>query len=302
VAAPTVGAVGPDAHPTIEPEASALSHSIVRDRALAAMPRQRPLTAHVDATAASAQAASCRGATEVNYLGFLHGTLAALKRMRPRNRGTIVQVGSALAFRGIPLQSPYCATKHAIVGFTESLNAELLAEGSDVAVCVVHLPGLNTTQFVWGRNKLPKAPQPVPPIFQPEVAAEAIAWAADNGRRVTYVGANTVLTVWGTARGAADGPLPRANEHRRAADRPARRPARAGQPVRAAGPGRRPRLSRPLRRARPRCCPATEVSSPPASSPSERSWSPGDAAGDVATDRRPRDGAPKAGRRTATRV
>lgn len=138
-----------------------------------------------------------RRVTEVNYLGFVHGTLAALRRMRPRDRGTIVQVGSALAFRGIPLQSPYCATKHAIVGFTESLNAELLAEDSGIRLCAVHLPGLNTTQFTWGRNKLPNEPQPVPPIFQPEVAAEAIAWAADRGRRNTYVGANTVLTIWG---------------------------------------------------------------------------------------------------------
>ena len=117
--------------------------------------------------------------------------------MRRRNRGTIVQVGSALAFRRIPLQSPYCATKHAMGGFTESLNAEFLADDSDIRMCAVHLPGLNTTQFIWGRNKLPNAPQPVPPIYQPEVAAEAIAWAADQRRRVTYVGGSTALTIWG---------------------------------------------------------------------------------------------------------
>jgi NAD(P)-dependent dehydrogenase (short-subunit alcohol dehydrogenase family) len=102
-----------------------------------------------------------RRVTEVNYLGYVHGTLAALRRMRPRDRGTIVQVGSALAFRGIPAQSPYCATKHAIEGFTESLNAELLADDSRVRLCAVHLPGLNTTQFVWGRNKLARRTQPV---------------------------------------------------------------------------------------------------------------------------------------------
>lgn len=134
---------------------------------------------------------------EVNYLGFVHGTLAALRHMRPRNHGTIVEVGSALAFRGIPAQSPYCASKHAIQGFTESLRSELLAESSDVRLCAVHLPGLNTPQFEWGRNKLANEPQPVPPIYQPEVAARAITWAADHGRPTTYVAPSTVLTVWG---------------------------------------------------------------------------------------------------------
>jgi NAD(P)-dependent dehydrogenase (short-subunit alcohol dehydrogenase family) len=138
-----------------------------------------------------------RRVTEVNYLGFVHGTLTALAHMRPRDRGTIVQVGSALAFRGIPLQAPYCASKHAIVGFTESLHVELLADGSGIRLCAVHLPGLNTTQFTWGRNKLPHRPQPVPPIYQPEVAAEAILWAADHGRRTTYVAGSTALTIWG---------------------------------------------------------------------------------------------------------
>lgn len=138
-----------------------------------------------------------RRVTDTNYLGYVNGTLAALRRMRPRNAGTIVEVGSALAFRGIPLQGAYCASKHAIGGFTETLHAELLAEDSGIAVCAVHLPGLNTTQFTWGRNKLDNKPQPVPPIFQPEVAAEGIAWAADHGRRLTYVGASTALTVWG---------------------------------------------------------------------------------------------------------
>jgi NAD(P)-dependent dehydrogenase (short-subunit alcohol dehydrogenase family) len=138
-----------------------------------------------------------RRVIEIDYLGYVNGTLAALRRMRPRDAGTIVQVGSALAFRGIPLQGAYCASKHAIVGFTETLHAELLSEHSSIDVCDVHLPGVNTTQFTWGRNKLPNKPQPVAPIFQPEVAADAIAWAADHGRRLTYVGASTVLTVWG---------------------------------------------------------------------------------------------------------
>ena len=133
----------------------------------------------------------------VNFLGYVNGTLTALRRMRPRNSGTLVQVGSALAYRGIPAQAPYCASKHAIEGFTESLHAELLDDGSDVKLCAVHLPGLNTTQFTWGRNKLSNAPQPVPPIYQPEVAARAIAWAADNGRRKTYVAPSTSLTIWG---------------------------------------------------------------------------------------------------------
>src|ERR671934_859556 len=107
--------------------------------------------------------------------------------MRPRNRGTIVQVGSALAYRGIPLQAPYCGAKHAIQGFTESVRSELLHEGSNVHVTMVQLPALNTPQFDWGRNKLPRKPQPVPPIYQPEVAADAIVWAAGARRREVYV-------------------------------------------------------------------------------------------------------------------
>lgn len=163
-----------------------------------------------------------RRVTEVNYLGFVHGTLAALRHMRPRDRGTIVQVGSALAFRGIPLQSAYCATKHAIVGFTESLWAELLAEDSGIQVCAVHLPGLNTTQFMWGRNKLPNRPQPVPPIFQPEVAAEAIHWATSEGRRETYVASTTALTIWGNrfAQGLVARYLARTNIEAQQTDQP----------------------------------------------------------------------------------
>jgi NAD(P)-dependent dehydrogenase (short-subunit alcohol dehydrogenase family) len=136
-------------------------------------------------------------ATAVTYLGAVHGTLAALRRMRPRNRGTIVQVGSALAYRGIPLQAPYCAAKHALKGFTESLRTELLHERSRVHVTMVHLPALNTPQFEWGRTKLPRHPQPVPPIYEPEVAAEAIVYAAEHRRRELLVGGPTVQTVLG---------------------------------------------------------------------------------------------------------
>jgi short-subunit dehydrogenase len=129
--------------------------------------------------------------TRVTYLGYVHGTLSALKRMRPRNRGTIVQVGSALAYRGIPLQSAYCASKHAIKGFTESLRSELLHLGSDVRLSMVHLPAVNTPQFTWVKSRLPNQAQPVPPIYQPEVAARAIHWAAHSGRRELLVGAST---------------------------------------------------------------------------------------------------------------
>ena len=129
-----------------------------------------------------------RRVTEVTYLGAVYGTHAALKRMVPRNRGTILQVGSALAYRGIPLQSAYCAAKHALQGFTESLRTELLHDGSRVHVTMVHLPALNTPQFDWSRSRMPRQPQPVPPIFQPEVAADAIIWAADQRRREVLVG------------------------------------------------------------------------------------------------------------------
>ncbi len=137
-------------------------------------------------------------ATEVTYLGYVHATKAALDRMLPRDRGTIVQVGSALSYRGIPLQSAYCGAKHAMVGFTESLRTELMHDGSNVRVTMVHLPAVNTPQFTWVLSKLPNHPQPVPPIFQPEVAARAIVQAAaDPRRREYYVGSSTVATVLG---------------------------------------------------------------------------------------------------------
>jgi NAD(P)-dependent dehydrogenase (short-subunit alcohol dehydrogenase family) len=140
--------------------------------------------------------AEYRRVTEVNYLGFVHGTLAALKRMKPRDRGVIVQVGSALAYRSIPLQAAYCASKHAIVGFTDSLRSELIHDGSHVRVTVVHMPAVNTPQFDWVRSRLPHQAQPVPPIFEPEVAAAAILAAVKRPRRELFVGAPTLVAVW----------------------------------------------------------------------------------------------------------
>ncbi|HEY2335302.1 MAG TPA: SDR family oxidoreductase [Solirubrobacterales bacterium] len=141
--------------------------------------------------------AEYRRATEVTYLGCVWGTKAALRRMVPRDRGVVVQVGSALAFRGIPLQAPYCGAKHAIEGFSESVRAELLHDRSAVRVSMVHMPALNTPQFEVGRTKLPRHPQPVPPIYQPEVAAKAIVWISAHRRRQLYVGAPTLKTVLG---------------------------------------------------------------------------------------------------------
>jgi glycogen debranching enzyme/short-subunit dehydrogenase len=145
-------------------------------------------------------------ATEVTYLGYVYGTLAALKRMKPRDRGVIVQVGSALAYRSIPLQSAYCGAKHAVVGFTDSLRSELLRDGSHVHVTMVQMPALNTPQFEWSRSHMPKHPQPVPPIFQPEVAARAVVWAARQRRREVSVGLSTVVAIQGQkiAPGLAD--------------------------------------------------------------------------------------------------
>jgi NAD(P)-dependent dehydrogenase (short-subunit alcohol dehydrogenase family) len=137
-----------------------------------------------------------RHVTDVTYLGIVHGTMAALKRMLPRNHGVIVQVGSALAYRAIPLQSPYCGAKHAVRGFTDSLRSELLNDGSQVRITTVHLPAINTPQFDWCKTRMPRQPQPVPPVFQPEVAAEAIVWAADNHPREVNVGFPAVKAIW----------------------------------------------------------------------------------------------------------
>lgn len=143
-------------------------------------------------------AAEFRRAMEVSYLGFVHGTQAALRRMVPRDRGTIVQTGSALAYRGIPLQAAYCAAKHAVQGFHESLRCELLRRHSRVRVTMVQLPGLNTPQFSWLLSRLPNTARPVPPVYQPEVAARGIRYAADHPRRREYwVGGSTVATLLG---------------------------------------------------------------------------------------------------------
>jgi NAD(P)-dependent dehydrogenase (short-subunit alcohol dehydrogenase family) len=136
-------------------------------------------------------------ATRVTYLGAVWGTKAALARMLPRDSGTIVQVGSALAYRGIPLQAPYCGAKHALKGFQESLRCELRNRGSRVHATMVQLPGLNTPQFDHCLSRMPRHPQPVPPIFQPEVAARAVHWAAHHRRREIYVGFPTVYTIVG---------------------------------------------------------------------------------------------------------
>jgi short-subunit dehydrogenase len=138
-----------------------------------------------------------RRATEVTYLGMVWGTRAALRRMVPRDTGSLVQVCSALSYRGIPLQSAYCGAKHACKGFTESVITELLHHRSKVHVSMIALPGVNTTQFTWGRTKLPKQTTPVPPIYQPEIAADAIHYAAHHKRRQIYVGIPTVMNVIG---------------------------------------------------------------------------------------------------------
>lgn len=177
-----------------------------------------------------------RRVTEVTYLGYVHGTLAALKRMLPRDRGRIVQVGSALAYRGIPLQSAYCAAKHAVQGFMDSLHAELLHEGSNVRVTMVQLPAMNTPQFSWVKSRLPREPQPVPPIYQPEVGARAVYWAAHNERRELYVGWPTVTAVVGdkVAPGVADWYLSKAGYDAQQSDAPV-------------APDRRDNLWEPLR-------------------------------------------------------
>jgi NAD(P)-dependent dehydrogenase (short-subunit alcohol dehydrogenase family) len=145
-------------------------------------------------------------ATEVTYLGAVYGTMSALKRMVPRDRGTVVQVGSALAYRAIPLQSAYCGAKFAMRGFTDSVRTELMHDGSNVWITMVQLPAVNTPQFNWCRTRLPDHPQPMPPIYQPEVAAEAVYWAAHHRRREIDVGFSTVKAIFGNklAPGFAD--------------------------------------------------------------------------------------------------
>ena len=135
--------------------------------------------------------------TEVTYLGTVYGTLAALKRMLPRNRGRIIQIGSALAYRGIPLQSAYCGAKHAIQGFTESVRTELLHDKSNVKISMVQLPAVNTPQFSWVKSRLSHKAQPMPPIYQPEIVADSVTYLADHYRRQLYVGGSTVVVIQG---------------------------------------------------------------------------------------------------------
>lgn len=208
-----------------------------------------------------------RRATEVTYLGYVHGTRVALSHMTPRDRGTIVQVGSALAYRGIPLQAAYCGAKHAIVGFTESLRCELLHERSGVRVTMVQLPALNTPQFDWLLSRLPRHAEPVPPIYQPEVAARAIVGAADRPYRREY----WVGTLDGAdhprqpGRAGAARPLPGPHGLPVPADRPPRRPGSAEQPVASAGRAGRARLrgTGRLRRPVPRAQPTGMAVAPP---------------------------------------
>lgn len=161
--------------------------------------------------------------TEVTYLGVVYGTLSALRRMHKRDHGVIVQVGSALAYRGIPLQSAYCAAKHAIVGFTDSLRCELIHDNSRVRLTMVHLPALNTPQFGWVKSRLPRAPQPVPPIFQPEVAARAIVYAAAHHPRELWAGGPTVKAILANrvAPGLLDHSLGRTGYDSQQTDQPA---------------------------------------------------------------------------------
>ncbi len=138
-----------------------------------------------------------RRITEVTYLGQVYGTMAALRRMKPRDHGTIVQVGSALAYRSIPLQSGYCGAKHGVVGFTDSIRSELIHDGSRVKICAAHLPAVNTPQFEWARNRMPNRPQPLPPIYQPEVPAEGIHFLAHNPRRELWIGRTAIMSILG---------------------------------------------------------------------------------------------------------
>lgn len=141
--------------------------------------------------------AEVRRITEVSYLGQVHGTQAALAHMRPRDRGVIVNVGSALAYRSIPLQAAYCGAKHAVVGYTRSVVTELASEHSNVKLCTIQLPGLNTPQFCWNLNRMPGHPMPVPPIFTTEVAARGILFIAEHPRRNMWVGFSTAYTILG---------------------------------------------------------------------------------------------------------
>ena len=177
-----------------------------------------------------------RRVTEVTYLGTVNGTRAALRRMRPRDRGVIVQVGSALAYRGIPLQSAYCGAKHAVQGLTDSLRTELIHDRSSIRVTMVQLPALNTPQFDWVLSRLPRRAQPVPPIYQPEVAARAVVWAASHPEaKERWVGGSTAATLLAekVASGLLDRYLGRTGYESQQTDERERpdRPANLWQPV-----------------------------------------------------------------------
>lgn len=176
-----------------------------------------------------------RRATEVTYFGYVWGTMAALRRMRPRNRGVIVQVASALAYRAIPLQSPYCGAKHAIRGFTDSIRSELMHDGIDVHLTAVNLPAVNTPQFDWCKSKMPNRSQPVPPIFQPEVIARAVYFAAHSRRREFTVGWPALKAIWGNkfVPGLADWYLAKTGYSGQQTDEPAlpNRPSNLYEPV-----------------------------------------------------------------------
>lgn len=163
-----------------------------------------------------------RRSTEVTYLGFVWGTMVALHRMKPRDHGSIVQIGSALAYRSIPLQSPYCGAKHAIVGFTDSLRCELIHDKSKINLTVVHLPAVNTPQFSWCRTRLPRHPAPIGAIFEPEIPARAVYWAAHNHRREVFVGLPTAEAIYGqdVAPGIADRYLGRSGYELQQTDQP----------------------------------------------------------------------------------
>lgn len=151
------------------------------------------------------QAEEFKRVTEVTYLGQVYGTMAALRRMLPRDKGRIIQIGSALAYRGIPLQSAYCGAKHAIQGFTESVRCELIHDNSNVKITMVQLPAVNTPQFSWVKSRLPRKAQPVPPIYQPEVIADAVTWVADHYRRELFIGLSTVIAIQGNKLAASLG-------------------------------------------------------------------------------------------------
>ncbi|HEX4806349.1 MAG TPA: SDR family oxidoreductase [Conexibacter sp.] len=191
--------------------------------------------ATIFAPVAEVSAPDYRRATEVTYLGTVWGTMAALRRMAPRDRGVIVQVGSALSYRAIPLQAAYCGAKFAIRGFTDALRTELLHDRSGVHVTMVQLPAVNTPQFNWCKTKLSRHPQPVPPIFQPEVPAEAIVWAADHPRRELWVARSALKAILAAklAPSIADRYLARTGYDAQQTDEPvsADRPSNLYEPV-----------------------------------------------------------------------